>query len=201
MLRVPAPKIRRQCNKIGFNKMRMQNSQNILRKSINTNYSKPYKVQKFVRGVNFKHFVLCSLVVYAMLSCANIAIAEITPNSTIVNGLRNIILTPKDVRLNSSVECYYHHLPHVHTNTGRDTNFAFVELLHHTKPQTANVNAMQTSPLLGEGLDGGLFPLDNLGIAYLKSVNVYKFENFNIINPWQWENLTPLFASINGISI
>jgi hypothetical protein len=83
--------------------------------------NKPYKAEKFVRNISVRCFSLCILTGYVMLSCANIAIAEITPNSTMTHGLRNIILTPKDVRFSQNEMCYNHHLPHVHTNTGSNT--------------------------------------------------------------------------------
>jgi hypothetical protein len=185
--------------------MRKCTFQKILRQEKTIN-NKPYKAEKFVRNITNRCFLMCAFVGYIMLSCANIAIAEITPNSTMIHGLRNIILTPKDVRFSHNEMCYNHHLPHVHTNTGSNT-LGFLEeglslrrLLHHLKPQTANVNAIYTSPLLGEGLYGG-YSLLSLSDKNLNSVNAYNLKKSHFVEPQQWEDLTPLFASKIGISI
>jgi hypothetical protein len=147
--------------------MRKQSFQ-ILRqiKTINENRKMPDKTARFVGHTYIQAFSSAVLTGCVLLSCANIAIAEITPNSTINydNGLRKIILTPKrDVKLSTNEVCYNLNLPHVHTNTGSNTlirqeeGLSSGKFLHHTKPQTADVNAIQSSPLLGEGLYGGLY--------------------------------------------
>jgi hypothetical protein len=207
--------------------MRKQSFQ-ILRqiKTINKNKKMPNKIARFVGQYLIQTFSTAVLTGCVLLSCANIAIAEITPNSTINfdNGLRKIILTPKnDVRLLKSEVRYDQTLPHVHTNTGSNTFYrherplSLMEFLHHAKPQTADVNAILTSPLLGEGLYGGSHSLnknpkinndiDVKSISMLKSID----KNLNSVNvrcnystlsktPAAGD-LTPLFASKSAISI